>query len=238
MRHRLFAGAAALLLAAAPLIALSLTPAPAAAQQPTRPRPDTTARDTTRAPRDTTGPRRATRDTAAEDTLGPRLRIRPRTAFFRSLVLPGWGEASAGNYVRGAVFFALAATSDAMLGVTLKRLSTAESAWKSSIADTVALVLKDSTLMAGPDSILRTNPAFWHAQHDTTISGFSLVKSRRRQREDRIFQALFVTLIGGVDAFINAQLSDFPAGVGVEPKEGGGYRIRVDLALPARRPPR
>ncbi len=236
MRSRLFAGAAALLLATAPMLALALAPASAAAQQPVRPRPDTTARDTSAAGRDTAraavGPVR--------DTTGPRLRIRPRTAFFRSLIVPGWGEASAGNYVRGGVFFALAGISDYMLVSTLTRLSSAEKVWKSSIADTVALLLKDSAAMAGPDSILRTKTgaALWHAQHDTTISGFSLVKSRRRQREDRIFQALFVTLIGGVDAFINAQLSDFPAGVGIEPKEGGGYRIRVDLALPSRKPPR
>ncbi len=202
MRRHLLLGTVALVLAAAP----------AAAQQPR----DTTRRDTTTA--------------AARDTTLPRLRVSPRTAFLRSLVIPGWGEASAGNYVRGAFFFALAATSDAMLGVTLHRLSQAEDVWNANIADSMAAATQRG------DSLPKANPALWHAQNDTIkVAGWSLVRARRKQREDRIFQALFVTLIGGVDAYINAQLSDFPAGVGVEPKEGGGYRIRVDIPLPARK---
>jgi len=210
MRRLFLAGAAALLLATAP----------AAAQQPTRPaRADTTASDTSGLARDT----------------AEHLRITPRKAFLRSIVIPGWGEASAGNYKRGAVFLALAGTSDGMLIATLKRLSSAEQVWQRNIADTAALVSKDTVLMKGPDSLLVTKPAIWHAAHDTTVTGFSLVKSRRSQREDRLFQALFFTLISGVDAYINAQLSDFPAGIGVEPKAGGGYLIRVHMPWPVRR---
>ncbi len=227
MRGQFLAGVAALLVAAAP----------AAAQQPTR--PDTTARDTTRAA--------ARRDTtAARDTTLPRLRVAPAKAFYRSLIVPGWGEASAGNYVRGGVFFALAATSDYMLVNTIRRLSSAQDAWHKAAIDSVAARLADTAqVLSGADTLLRSGApdrearlALWHAQKDTLVGAYSLVRSRRRQREDRIFQALFVTLIGGVDAFINAQLSDFPAGVGVEPKGNGRYQVRVDVALPARKPPR
>ncbi len=205
--------------------ALLLAAAPAAAQQPTQPRPDTAARDT------------STRSVVARDTTLPRLRVAPGKAFYRSLILPGWGEASAGNYVRGAVFFALAATSDYMLVHTIQRIRSAEAAWQRSIPDTVARILADTTHPPMADT-LRNDPATWHARHDTLLATYSLIRSRRRQREDRIFQSLFVTLIGGVDAYINAQLSDFPAGVGVEPKGEGRYEFRVDLALPRRRPPR
>ncbi len=205
------------------LLALVLV-RPAAAQQPTTPpRTDTTAA--------------AARDTAARDTTGPRLRVSPGKAFYRSLIIPGWGQASAGSYKRAAVWVILQGTSDAMLGVTLHRLSAAEKVWNANIADTVALLRQkpDSILRKSADSTLISNPAIWHLQHDTTVTGYSLVHSRRRQREDRIFQAVFFTLVGGLDAFINAQLSDFPAGVGVEPKGSGAYEIRVELPWPARR---
>jgi len=214
MRRHLLTGAAALLLAAAP----------AAAQRTPPARPDTTARDTLAAARDT----------------AQRLRVGPGKAFLRSLIFPGWGQASAGNYVRAGVFFALQGTSDGMLAVTLKRLSRAEDLWKRAIVDSVsALTAKgDSALMASPDSLLKTDSALWHMKNDTLVSAYALVRSRRKQREDRIFQAVFFTLVGGLDAFINAQLSDFPAGVGVEPKPGGGYNIHVDIPFPARKPHR
>lgn len=219
MRRAFLAGAATLLLAAAP----------AAAQQPTQPRPDTAARDTT------------TRSVVARDTTLPRLRVAPAKAFYRSLIIPGWGEASAGDYVRGGVFFALAATSDYMLVATLNRLSSAEKLWHQAALDSAAARLADTThVLVGIDTLLRKNPAdpTWLAKNDTLVGAYGLVKSRRKQREDRIFQSIFVTLIGGVDALINAELSDFPAGVGVEPKGDGRYEFRVDLALPRRRPPR
>ncbi|HEX9105668.1 MAG TPA: hypothetical protein VF832_00535, partial [Longimicrobiales bacterium] len=207
---------------------------PAAAQQPTtRPRPDTT-----RAPRDTTAPA-AVRDTAAPDTTGPRLRVSPGKAFYRSLIIPGWGQASAGNYKRAAVWVFLQGASDAMLGVTLHRLSSAEKVWNANVADTTAklLALPDSVLRvkSPADTLLRTTPALWHLRNDTLIDGWTLVRSRRKQREDRIFQALFFTLVGGLDAFINAQLSDFPAGVGVEPKGNGRYQVTVDVPWPLRK---
>ncbi len=223
MRHHLLAGAAALIVLAAPV-------APAAAQQPTTPpRPDTS-----RAARDTTA-RAAARDTTAPDTTGPRLRVSPGKAFYRSLLIPGWGQASAGNYKRAAVWVFLQGASDAMLGVTLHRLSSAEKVWNANVADTTALLLQHRDSLQAADSSLITSPLLWHAQHDTLVSGWSLVRSRRKQREDRIFQALFFTLVGGLDAFINAQLSDFPAGVGVEPKGNGRYQLSVSVPWPARR---
>ncbi len=222
MRHLFLAGAAALLLAA-----------PVAAQQPTTPpRPDT-ARPVVR---DTARP--AARDTTAPDTTGPRLRVSPGKAFYRSLIIPGWGQASAGNYKRAAVWVFLQGASDAMLGVTLHRLSAAEDVWHANVADTTAklLALPDSVLRKIPgDTVLKTNPVLWHARNDTLVNGWTLVRSRRKQREDRIFQAVFFTLVGGLDAFINAQLSDFPAGVGVEPKGNGAYELRLDLPWPLRR---
>src|SRR5213082_3587186 len=63
--------------------------------------PDTTPSDSARAAR-----RRARQ--AAQDTAGLKhYHVSPRSAFLRSLVLPGWGQSSIGAPGRGAVYFAL-----------------------------------------------------------------------------------------------------------------------------------
>jgi len=67
------------------------------------------------------------RDTAAAapaDAGGPP--VSPMGAFFRSLVLPGWGQASVGRPVRGAFYFTMEAGSLWMLFKTQSKLNAAE----------------------------------------------------------------------------------------------------------------
>ena len=45
------------------------------------------------------------RDTLPRDTIAPR-RMAPGAAFWRSLVIPGWGQAATGRHVTGAAFVA------------------------------------------------------------------------------------------------------------------------------------
>lgn len=52
--------------------------------------------------------------------------VSPMGAFFRSLVLPGWGQASVGRPVRGAFYFAMESASLWMLFKTQAKLSAAE----------------------------------------------------------------------------------------------------------------
>lgn len=62
--------------------------------------------------------------TTTSDSPGPP--VSPMGAFFRSLVLPGWGQASVGRPVRGAFYFAMESASLWMLFKTDAKLSSAE----------------------------------------------------------------------------------------------------------------
>lgn len=229
MRRILLSGAVAALLATAP----------AAAQQPTVPRqPTPAAADTSRrpaaAPRDTSA-----RDTTAADTTARR-RVSPGVAFYRSLLIPGWGQISTGAYRRAAVFITLQGASDFMLIKTLNKLKQAENrektlrpqafkAWVDSLN-----ALKTPADSAKAKSYL-DSPTAQTALLDTlAAAGHGLVVSRKKQREDWITLAVFWTLASAADALVLAELSDFPAEVGVEPRAGGGMFLRV--ALPVRKP--
>ncbi len=222
MRRAILTGAVAALLAAAP----------AAAQQPTTPRqPTPAAADTSRRPAAVTPDTMAAQDTTAQDTTSVVCkRVRPGIAFFRSILIPGWGQISMHAYKRAAVFIALQGASDFMLIKTLNKLKQAEDREK------LLRPAATDTVFAHADSAIaqdyRDNPARLSAVLDTLpIAGHGLVVSRKKQREDWITLAVFWTLISGVDAFINAQLQDFPADVGVEPRPNGGAEIRATVPL-------
>ena len=61
--------------------------------------------------------------------------VSPRGAFFRSLVLPGWGQASVDQPVRGAFYFAMEAGSLWMLFKTQAKLDAARRARNEDLAD-------------------------------------------------------------------------------------------------------
>ena len=60
-------------------------------------------------------------DTLAADST--RRGITPRGAMFRSIVIPGWGQAAVGSYTRGGIFFAIRSSSYYMLFRTIGRLN-------------------------------------------------------------------------------------------------------------------
>ncbi len=247
MRRFLFAGAAALLLVAAP--ARAQQNPPAARPDTTRrapvtapaARPDTTRRAPVTAPAarpDTARPAAATPDTtspvpsadtvtARRDTLRIR-RVGSGTAFYRSLLIPGWGQISTHSYTRAGVFITLQGASWFMLVKTLRKLSQAEAE-----LNHFSPLTADSLLHDAADSLANQGltPAALKIKADSLSAGFSLTKSRKKQREDWITLVVFWTLASGADAFIGAQLQDFPAGVGVEPREGGGARISVNMPV-------
>lgn len=211
MRRAALAAAAALALASAPLLG----------QQPTTPgRPDTT--------------RNTRPDTIRADST--RLRISPRAAFVRSLLIPGWGQISAGSPKSAAVFIALQGGSDYMLVRTISRLNQARSLERrqnTAARDSIFTALTE----AGKDSLVnvyKADPSLLQPKLDTLSSAHWLALSRKKQREDWITLAVFWTLASAADALVLAELSDFPAEVGVEPRAGGGMFLRV--ALPVRKP--
>lgn len=109
--------------------------------------------------------------------------IRPKTALFRSLLIPGWGQASLDRGTAGATYFALEAGSIAMLIFAKKELAVAKRAARDST------FVNDSTLGPPPELAAR-------------------VRTRRSQVEDWAALIFFTHLFSAADAFVSAHLWD------------------------------
>ncbi|MBW3552929.1 MAG: hypothetical protein KY466_05435 [Gemmatimonadetes bacterium] len=164
--------------------------------------------------------------------------LSPRSAFIRSMILPGWGQAEFDSYVRGGVFFAGWAGNWFMNFKNAVRLSEARN-----LFDLRAGELRDSlvTTSSNPDSmrtVLETTDLL-----DTTVRADSagndlrkLVRGREQQREDWIAFTIFWILASGVDGYVTAHLADFPATIDVETAMDGGVSLRLEVPLGRRRP--
>lgn len=202
---------------AAPLVLLCLLAPPLLAQEKA-------AEDSARvAAADSTAP-----DSAASDA--PRA-ITPRGALIRSILVPGWGQAYTGSYLRGGVYFAAQMGSWYMLLKTMARLGEARSIERQRVAN----VRRELLIQAQSDTALQRryeDPAELEADiaEDERVQHVrKLIDARKEQREDWIAQTIFWTFASAVDAFVGAHLADFPAGIAAEPREGGGVELRVSV---------
>jgi hypothetical protein len=109
--------------------------------------------------------------------------IRPKTALFRSLLVPGWGQASLDRGTAGATYFAIEAGSIAMLIFAKKELVVAKRAARDST------FLNDSTLGPPPE-----------------LGG--RVRVRSQQVQDWAALIFFNHLFSAADAFVSAHLWD------------------------------
>ena len=174
----------------------------------------------------------------AEGDTTPREPLSPRSAFIRSMILPGWGQAEFGSYLRGGVFFAGWAGNWFMNFKNVVRLNEARDRY-----DLRAGELRDSLVTTSP------NPDSMRAVLDTTdlldltIRADSagndlrkLVRGRKQQREDWIAFTIFWILASGVDGYVTAHLADFPATIDVETGMDGGFSLRLEVPVGRRRP--
>jgi hypothetical protein len=171
---------------------------------------------------------------APEDSV--RRGIKPGTAFLRSVLVPGWGQFSAGAKTRGMLFIALQGSSYFMLGKTLSKLNDAND-----VRDERVAVVSDSLReqMAADTMLARilSDPVKFNAEVDsaaTIVNIDKLIESRKEQRQDWIAYTIFFTLASGVDAFVAAHLADFPATITTRPAPAGGMHIRVEVPFPGR----
>jgi hypothetical protein len=143
-------------------------------------------------------------EAVAADTLPPGY-VSPRTAFVRSLVLPGWGQSSLGAPGRGGIYFALEAGSLWMTYKSHRKLREAE---------------REQTVLRelGQLPLNQRTP---------------LVRDRRAQREDWITLSVFFLFFSGADAFVAAHLQDFEERVEVRPTAEGGVELRASVPLSA-----
>lgn len=192
------------------MIAALLLTASAAAQEPTP--PDSVLRETLQA------------DSVVADTGG----ISPRTAFIRSLIIPGWGQASVGSYVRGGVFFGLQTTSGYMLLRTIGRVNQAKE-----LEGRRRAFARDSLLATGEFVNDSTGQELDAAvdENANVRDAEGLVNARRQQRQDWVTYLLVFTLASGVDALVAAHLADFPQRIEVEPTGDGGLRFGLRLPV-------
>lgn len=147
----------------------------------------------------------------------------PRSAMFRSFLLPGWGQASYDRYLRGGVYFMGHTGNIYMVLKTLSRLDEANDIESRRVAAAEARFLADGADPDSIDALVDADPSI--------IATRELVTARESHREDWIALGLFWVLISGVDAYVNAQLADFPASIGAVTD---GRRHGVMVSVPVR----
>jgi hypothetical protein len=170
--------------------------------------------------------------------------ISPRSAFIRSLVVPGWGQASVDSYGRGGFFFALQSASYYMLFRTHHRLSSARDIQirevrlaADSIHEVIDAVTSPEACAADPAACeaahrLRGNPTAFQTAVDSSTNVArmgGLVESRQDQMQDWVTYTLFFTLMGGVDAYVNRHLIDAPVDIFSNVGRNGRHEFGVRL---------
>jgi hypothetical protein len=196
------------------LVAL-LCAAPLAAQQRDTTRPPV-PQDTTRLP--------APQDTASllkrpgpAGVAGSRPPISARRAFFYSAMLPGLGQAALDRRYTGAGFFLVEVFSLALVYRSGEDLRMA----KAFVGDSVPVgyAIDPTTGLASRDAHGDPIVSSWQPAGSTP----ALVQSRKLHLEDWLAVVIFNHLVSGADAFVAAELWDFPTTMRVRavPLPGG-----------------
>jgi len=162
----------------------------------------------------------------------------PRGAFARSVVLPGWGQVAYDANVRAGLYFTVYSGSWFMLLKTMSRLGEAKRVETDRLTDLreylVALAAVDTTVARRIEESGFEIELEREAERNDGIRDIrALVGARSQQREDWITFTVFWALISGVDAFVNAHLSDFPGELRAIPQTDGG--VSLGFRFPAGR---
>lgn len=161
----------------------------------------------------------------------------PRSNFIKSIVVPGWGQASLGAYKRGAFFFALRSSSTYMLLRSVGRLNEA-----TGVEGRLTGIATDSllTLMAEDTAVARQleDPIAFEdavAAHEGVARSRRLVDVRRRHRQDWIVYTIFFTFLDALDAYVATHLADYPLEISTAPGPGGAAVLSVRVPVGRRR---
>ena len=153
---------------------LLLLAAPLVAQQPT-------AQDSAE-----TADSIAARNRPRGDSIRPVPPISPRTAFLRSLLLPGWGQSTLGRHGTAALFVGFEGFAGMMY-------------WKAS----------------------------W--QLDYARARQKYVKSHTQEKQDWLVLLIFNHVMAGAEAFVSANLYDFPASLKAQVMPDGRRGLAVSI---------
>jgi hypothetical protein len=166
-------------------------------------RPDTARADTAAAPAPVAVS--SARSAPGDTVLGPP--ISPRSAFLRSLLVPGLGQAALDRGTAGGIFASLEALSILMAIKTKRDLGVA----RRLEADSVFFEIG-----ASGDTVFVPSP----------VAG--RVRARKQHLEDWIALLIFNHLFAAADAFVAAQLWDVPARVSVT-RDGDRTRLTATV---------
>jgi hypothetical protein len=150
--------------------------------------------------------------------------VGPGGAFLRAVLVPGWGHASIGAYGRGGFYLAWQSATAWMLLRTSTRIQDARR-----IRD-----LRERNLLARLEAE-EVDPADFEARladDDFVADARSLVAARKQQYEDWAALGIFLTLLGGADAFVSAHLKDFPGPIQLQTATGPNGRVEVGVRVP------
>lgn len=134
-------------------------------------------------------PLSAQRTASRPDTAAVTRRAKPLNYFFRSLLIPGWGQASLQRKLTGGIFVAVEGLA---LGMMLK------------------------------------------AGHELSFlerTDTSLVDDKKGERQDWLAVLIINHLFAGMEAYVSANLFDFPGDLRARPLPGGRTGIGVQLPL-------
>jgi hypothetical protein len=173
-----------------------------------------------------------------EPAAGSRPPLTPGGAFIRSVVVPGWGQSAFDAYTRGGIYFSGWTANWFMNFKNQVRLTEARNRLDLRTTQIRAMLIADSPNPDSMRAVLDTTNILPNAVRADPIGSDlqGLVRSREQQREDWIAWSIFWVLASGVDAFVTAHLSEFPAAIDLEPQPGGGVSLRLEVPLPRRRP--
>ncbi len=183
------------------LLAFALLPAAGAAQAPVRPATEIPG-------------------------LPPPLPISPGGAFWRAMVLPGWGHAAIGAHGRGAFYAGAQAATVYTLLRTRVRLVEARK----------GLVFREEALRAAAIAGGESDPDAIEAildQDDARTELQALVESRESQQEDLLAFSIFLVLLSSADAYVSAHLARFPDPLELETRvsPAGGVDVGLRITL-------
>lgn len=147
----------------------------------------------------------------------------PGGAFLRSLLVPGWGQASIGSYTRAGFYVLAEATNAWMLVRTVTRLNDAQRVRDMREAEVAAsLAAQGITDPAEVADAQDRDPLVDDAR--------DLVEARSQQFEDWLALGIFTIFLSGADAFVSAHLKDFPEPVRIGFR-AGPERAEIGLSI-------
>jgi len=150
---------------------------------------------------------------AVRDSFAPP--ISARRAFFYSALIPGLGQAKLDRGRAGGLFMATELVSITMAIKAAGDLRFARAHARDSVVATYAY---------NADGTVQTDPTTGQpvvATYAINRYGGSRVRSRRTHLEDWYALLMFNHLIAGAEAFVSAQLWDFPARVAIQARPRG-----------------